>query len=369
MLKENTVVPLVDLQAQYVAIHDEINDAIQTVLNRMDFIQGKEVGIFEEEFAAFSGNEYAVACNSGTDALSLACRALDIGPGDEVIMPAFTFVATALGVSLNGSTPVFVDVEPANALIDSTRIAERITPKTKAIIPVHLYGQCVDMRPITRIANEHGLFVIEDAAQAHGASFAGHPAGSFGDIGCFSFYPGKNLGAYGDGGMVTTGSEILAARLRVLGNLGSQVKYQHVEIGINSRLDTLQAAILRVKLRYLEDWNNLRKSLAKSYDQALGTIEGIDLTDVSSDSVYHLYVIRVNNRDEIQKRFHEAGIFAGVHYPFAVHELKAYQNLGYKPGDFPVSEDWARRCISLPIYPEMPVETIERSAEILRSAI
>ena len=334
MLKENTIVPLVDLKAQYAAIHDEVNDAIQTVLNRMDFIQGKEVSIFEEEFAAFSGNEHTVACNSGTDALIMACRALDIGPGDEVIMPAFTFVATALGASLNGSTPVFVDVESANALIDPTRIAERVTPETKAIMPVHLYGQCVDMEPITEIAKEHGLFVIEDAAQAHGASYAGQPAGSIGDIGCFSFYPGKNLGAYGDGGMITTGSEKLAARLRGLGNLGSQVKYHHAEIGLNSRLDTLQAAILRVKMRYLEDWNNVRKSLAKSYDQALGNIEGVELTNVSSDSVYHLYVIRVNNRDEIQKRFHEAGIFAGIHYPFAVHELKAYQNLGYKPGDF-----------------------------------
>ncbi len=244
-------IPLVDLRVQYRHIKSEVNDAISRVLKRTDFILGEDVDLFESEFARFCGAQYGIGCGSGTDALHLACRVLGIGPGDEVIMPAFTFVATALGITLCGAKPVLVDVDPNSALIDVNQIEQAITSKTRAIIPVHLYGQCIEMGPILDLAKRHNLYVIEDAAQAHGAGYKGKRAGSMGDIGCFSFYPGKNLGAYGDGGMITVNNERLAGKLRLLCNLGAIKKYNHEEPGLNSRLDTMQAAILRVKLRYL----------------------------------------------------------------------------------------------------------------------
>lgn len=369
MITYHNNIPLVDLKAQYRGIKSEINDAIERVLERADFILGEELHLFESEFAYFCGTKYAIGCGSGTDALHLACRALGIGAGDEVIMPAFTFVATALGITLSGAKPVLVDVDPESGLLDVNRIEPAITSKTRAIIPVHLYGQCVPMAPLVELAKRHGLYVIEDAAQAHGAEYRGKRVGSLGDIGCFSFYPGKNLGAYGDGGMITTDDDEVARKLQLLRNWGSRKKYHHEEPGLNSRLDTIQAAILRVKLRYLEKWNAARRHLASEYVSALKEVAEIQLTQNPGDSVFHLFVIRLNKRDAVLKSLHEAGIQAGIHYPFAVHELNAYKWLDYAPGTFSVAESWARQCLSLPIYAEMPEETVRHAANILKQAI
>ncbi|MEM7204290.1 MAG: DegT/DnrJ/EryC1/StrS family aminotransferase [Planctomycetota bacterium] len=358
-------IPLVDLKAQRASIEPEVNAAIARVLQRCDFILGEEHQRFEEEFAAFCQTRFALGCASGTDALHIACRLVGVGQGDEVIVPAFTFVATALGVTLAGARPVLVDVDPERGLIDPAQVEAAITERTKAIIPVHLYGQCVDMGPLLEISERHGIPIIEDAAQAHGAEWNGKRAGSFGRIGCFSFYPGKNLGAYGDGGAVTTDDEELADRLRLLRNWGSKKKYHHEEPGLNSRLDTLQAAILRVKLARLEAWNESRRAHATAYDEALGGLPGVQLTQTAAKSVYHLYVVRVQERERVLAALQAAGLGAGMHYPFAVHELGAYRWLGYAAGQFPVSEDWARRCLSLPIYAEMPREAVARSAAVL----
>jgi dTDP-4-amino-4,6-dideoxygalactose transaminase len=286
-----------------------------------------------------------------------------------VIVPAMTFAATALGVSIAGATPVLVDVRPEDALIDPARVEAAITPRTKAIIPVHLYGQCADMAAIGAIAAKHSLKVIEDAAQAHGAIFSKRRSGALGDIGCFSFYPGKNLGAYGDGGAITTASRELAERVRMLRNCGSCVKYHHEEIGINSRLDTLQAAILRVKLRKLDYWNDIRRTIAECYDEIMRGVSEIDATHYPPDSVYHLYVVRVAERDSVVKKLNAKGIAAAIHYPRALHQLKAYHALGYGEGAFPVAEDWARRCLSLPIYPELSLADAERCASALKQAL
>jgi dTDP-4-amino-4,6-dideoxygalactose transaminase len=359
-------IPLVDLKAQYARIKPDIDAAIQRVLDQTSFILGEEVSLFEQEFAAFCSAQYAVGCNSGTDAIYLACKALGIGAGDEVIVPAFTFAASGFGVSYTGAKPVLVDVSRETGLLDVSRIEAAITPRTRAIMPVHLYGQTADLAPMLDIARKHGLYLIEDAAQAHGARYGGQPAGSIGDVGCFSFYPGKNLGAYGDAGLVTTSNEEIADKLQVLRNIGSRKKYYHEVEGPNSRLDTLQAAVLRVKLKCLPEWNAARKLLAAKYDAALAAIPGLELTQVQTDSVYHLYVVRVAGRDEGLKALQAAGIFGGIHYPFALHELEAYRKLGYQPGDFPVSEDWARRCLTLPIYAEMPAEAVPGAADALR---
>jgi dTDP-4-amino-4,6-dideoxygalactose transaminase len=361
-----STIPLVDLRQQYATIRAEIHAAIARVLERADFILGEEVERFEAEFAHLCGTAYGIGCGSGTDALHLACRALGLGPGDEVIMPAFTFVATALGISLSGARPVLVDVDPQTALLDVQQVAPAITPRTRAIMPVHLYGQCVDMAPLRDLATRHNLFIIEDAAQAHGATYHGQPAGSLGDIGCFSFYPSKNLGAYGDGGMITTGQATIADKLRLLRNWGAREKYHHDEMGLNSRLDTIQAAILRVKQRYLEAWNRARCHLAEAYAGVLRDIQGLELTTYSAGSVFHLYVIRLEQRDAALQQLRAVGIEAGIHYPFAVHELRAYQWLGYGPGAFPVAECWARRCLSLPLYPDMPPEALPLIAHTLQ---
>ena len=365
----STPIPLVDLKAQRAAISAEIDAVIASVADRCDFILGREVGLFEEEFADYCGVPHAVGVASGTDALHLACRAVDLGEGDEVIVPAMTFAATAFAVSLMGARPVLVDVRPEDALIDPTQIEAAVTPRTKAIIPVHLYGNCADMSAVCAIAAKYSLIVIEDAAQAHGAVYAGRRAGSLGDIGCFSFYPGKNLGAYGDGGLITTERSDIAERIKLLRNCGSRLKYRHEEIGLNSRLDTLQAAILRVKLRWLDQWNAARRRMAAHYDTALHGIEGIDRTRHADGSVHHLYVVRVAGRDAVQQALNARGIGAGIHYPFALHELKAYTSLGHRPGAFPVAEDWARRCLSLPLYPELTLLGAESCVAALKSMI
>jgi dTDP-4-amino-4,6-dideoxygalactose transaminase len=361
--------PLVDLRSQRRTIAKDIEAAIASVLERCDFILGEDLRLFEEEFAEYCGSPHAIGVASGTDALYLACRTLDLGEGDEVIVPAMTFAATAFAVSLTGARPVLVDVRPEDALIDPSQIEAAVTSRTKAIIPVHLYGNCADMAAVCAIAAKHSLTVIEDAAQAHGALYGGRRAGSLGDVGCFSFYPGKNLGAYGDGGLVTTARADIAERIRVLRNCGSLVKYHHEEIGLNSRLDTLQAAILRVKLNRLDEWNATRRQIAAHYDAALSGVSGIDRTRHGEGSVHHLYVVRLARRDSVQIALNAQGVGAGIHYPFALHELTAYASLGYRPGAFPMAEDWARRCLSLPLYPGLSLSDAAFCIAALKAAI
>jgi dTDP-4-amino-4,6-dideoxygalactose transaminase len=359
-------IPLVDLRAQYRTIREEISVAIREALERADFVLGHDLEAFEQEFAAYCGAKHCVGCASGTDAIHLACRALGLGPGDEVIVPAMTFVATALGVSLSGARPVLVDVDPHTGLMDVARAEAAITRRTRAIMPVHLYGQCADATRFLELTERHGLFLVEDAAQAHGARSGTHRAGSFGAAAAFSFYPAKNLGAYGDGGCVTTADARIAERLRLLRNWGSRTKYRHEELGLNSRLDTLQAAILRVKLRHLDEWIAARRRLAGAYTAALAEVPAVQPTSYGDGSAYHLYVVRLGQRDEALRRLHAAGIGAGIHYPLALHEHAAYRWLGYRLGDFPVAEEQARRCLSLPLYPEMPESVIADVTRILR---
>ncbi len=362
-------IPLVDLRAQGRDLEAEIEWAVAEVFRRCDFILGEEVSLFERAFAEYCQVPHALGVGSGTDALQLACRALGLGAGDEVIVPAMTFAATAFAVSLCGARPVLVDVRHDDALIDPGKIEAAITPRTKAIIPVHLYGQCADMDAVSAIAAKHALAVIEDAAQAHGALYRGRRAGSLGDIGCFSFYPAKNLGACGDGGAVTTARPDLAERIALLRNCGAREKYQHRAVGLNSRLDTVQAAILRVKLRHLDGWNAARRQIADHYRAALGRVEGVEPTLHRAGSVHHLYVVRLAARDGVRKALNARGIGAAIHYPFAVHELEAYASLGYRPGDFPVAEDWALRCLSLPLYPELEPSEVEACVAALAAAI
>jgi dTDP-4-amino-4,6-dideoxygalactose transaminase len=361
-------IPLVDLCAQNSNLDPDIQEAIAGVLGRGDFILGEELRLFEREFAEYCQVRYAVGVGSGTDALLLACRALELGEGDEVIIPAMTFAATAFAVSLSGARPVLVDVRADDGLIDPAKIEAAVTPRTRAIIPVHLYGQCADMAAICEIAARHSLAVIEDAAQAHGATYRGKCAGSLGDLGCFSFYPSKNLGGCGDGGLVTTDRCDLAERVAMLRNCGARTKYHHDEVGLNSRLDTLQAAILRRKLRRLDEWNEARRRIAQHYDAALSRLAGIDRPRRTSGCVHHLYVVRLAGRDAVLKALAARGIGAGIHYPFAVHELAACAWLGYRAGDFPVAEDWARRCLSLPIYPELAADAVEYCVDAIEAA-
>ena len=358
-----------DLKAQRQTISEEIEGAIARVVERCDFILGEEVSLFESEFGEYCGVPYAIGVASGTDALHLACRALDIGAGDEVIVPAMTFASTAFAVSLTGARPVIVDVRENDALIDPQKIECAVTSRTKAVIPVHLYGQCADMAAVCGIAREHSLAVIEDAAQAHGAVYDGKRAGSLGDVGCFSFYPGKNLGAYGDGGLVTTARRDIAERVQLLRNCGSRAKYHHDEVGLNSRLDTLQAAILRAKLRHLEEWNAARRWIAAHYDEALREISEVHRTPHAPGSVHHLCVVRLAGRENVLQALNARGIGAGIHYPFALHELEAYASLGYRAGAFPIAENWARQCLSLPIYPEITAEQVDFCIAALEAAM
>jgi len=360
-------IPLVDLRAQYARIRDAVGDAIGRTLERADFILGQELELFEKEFAAYCGVRHCVGCASGTDAIQLVCRALEIGEGDEVVIPAMTFVATALGVSQAGARPVLADVDPETGLLDPQKAEAAITSRTRAILAVHLYGQCVDVAAFRDLAARRGVLFLEDAAQAHGASSGGLRAGGLGQAAAFSFYPGKNLGAYGDGGCVTTGDDTVARKLRSLRNWGSPEKYRHDEMGLNSRLDTLQAAILRVKLPHLDEWNATRRRLAGDYTGALAHLPNLRLTRYNDGAVYHLYVVRTAERDGTLRRLHAAGIAAGIHYPYAVHEHRAYRWLGYRSGAFPAAEAFARECLSLPLYPEMPAEAVARVAEVLRA--
>jgi len=353
-------VPFVDLGVQYRAISAEIDDAISKVIQDADFILGREVRLFEEEFAEFCDSSYAVGVDSGTSALELALRAFDIGPGDEVITAANSFIASALGISHAGAKPVLVDVDPFTYTLDVKALERAITRRTKAIIPVHLYGHPAHMGPIRQLADRHGLVVIEDACQAHGASYKGKRVGSLGHAAAFSFYPGKNLGAYGDGGMVVTKDRKIANRLEMLRNYGQKEKYKHLFRGYNRRLDTMQAAILRVKLKYLEKWNAARRWNAKLYQKHLeGSGVVVPGEAGGAESVWHLYVIRTERRDALKEHLVSKGINASIHYPIPIHLQPAYQDLGYKRGDFPVTEAYADRILSLPMYPELSDRQVE----------
>ena len=349
----------VDLNKQYSLIKPEIDDAIQRVIKNSSFIGGEEVSAFEEEFAQYCDAHYCAGVNSGTDALKFICMALGIKEGDEVILPVNTFIATALGVSSMGAKPVFVDCEDGTYNIDVKKIEEKITSRTKAIIAVHLYGQPAEMDSIISIAQKHKLYVIEDACQAHGAFYKDRRVGTFGIASAFSFYPGKNLGAYGDGGAVITNDADMTEKIKKLREYGQEKKYVHTERGTNSRLDGLQAAILRVKLRHLDGWNEKRRNVAACYYDNLKDLQiKLPITMADRNHVYHLFVIETDNRDELLQYMSQKEIFCGIHYPIPLHLQGAYRELGYKEGDFPVSERSASRILSLPVYPELKKEEI-----------
>lgn len=349
-----TTIPLVDLKRQYQAMRGEIDRAIQSVVDTTSFIMGPEVGAFESGFAAYCGAAHCIGVASGTAALDLALRAYDVGAGHEVITVAHTFIATAEAISAVGATPVFVDIDPRTYTLEPAALAAAITPATRAVIPVHIYGQPAAMDPIRQIAQAHNLAVIEDAAQAHGATWNGVRAGSLGDAACFSFYPGKNLGAYGDAGAVTTQDPARAERIRLLRNHGRHSKYVHDVKGFGERLDTLQAAILRAKLAHLNEWTAARRRLAARYSELLAGCE-VDLPYVApqADPAWHLYVIRTPRRDALLTFLKQRGIEAGIHYPVPLHLQPAYADLGYRRGALPVTEQVADTCLSLPLFPEM----------------
>jgi dTDP-4-amino-4,6-dideoxygalactose transaminase len=349
------VIPFVDLRAQYRSIKTEVDAAIQGILDSCQFTLGDEVAAFESEFATYCGSLHGMGVNTGTSALHLALLAGGVGPGDEVITVPFTFVATTSAICYTGATPVFVDIDPVRFTMDPAQVEAAITPRTKAILPVHLYGQPCDMAPIMAIAEKHGLLVIEDACQAHGAEVMGRRVGGIGHMGCFSFYPGKNLGAYGEGGMVLTNDPEYARKVRMLRDWGAEKKYEHVLKGYNFRLEGIQGAVLRVKLRYLETWTEARRQAAGRYDALLQHVAGIQLPKVARDvrHVYHLYVIRTQERAQLQQGLSTRGIQTGIHYPHAIHLLPAFADLGYQAGQFPESERAAREVLSLPMFPEL----------------
>ncbi len=364
------MIPFVDLKAQYRSIKPEIDAAVARVFETGQFVLGDEVAAFEKEFAAACGAAHGIAMSSGTAALQLALIAAGVGAGDEVITVPFTFVATAASILYNGARPVFVDVDPRSFTMDPALVEAAITPRTKAIMPVHLYGQPADMDPIRDIAARRGLIVIEDAAQAHAAHYKGRPAGSLGDLACFSFYPSKNLGAYGEGGLVTTHRADFADRLRLLRNWGERTKYEHVVAAFNARMQGLQGAILRVKLRHLEDWTESRRRHATRY-RALLKDSGLGLPDEMpyARHVYHLYTVRVRERAVVRASLEAAGIQTGLHYPVPVHLQPAYADLGYRAGQFPESERAAAEVLSLPMYPELTDQQTAQVADAIRTAI
>lgn len=350
--------PLVDLKAQYRSIKSEIDAAIQRVMASQQFILGPEVENFEKEVADYCSTRFAIACASGSDAVLLPLMALDLGPGDEVVTTPFTFVATAGSVARLGARPVFVDIDPSTYNIDASKLEATITSRTKAIIPVHLFGMSAEMGAIMKIANRRGVPVIEDAAQAIGATYAGKPVGSIGLCGCFSFFPSKNLGGAGDGGMLTTNDEAFTDKLRLLHLHGGHTKYEYELIGMNSRLDALQAAILRVKLRHLDSWSEGRRRNAARYDELfakLGLAREIQLPCLAENCthIFNQYVIRARRRDELKTFLRECGIPCDIYYPLPLHLQKAFAYLGYKSGDFPESETASREVLALPVFPEM----------------
>jgi dTDP-4-amino-4,6-dideoxygalactose transaminase len=355
------VIPFSDLTAQYLSLKDEIDASIQRVLTSGWFILGQEVLAFEEEFAAYVGVGHAVGVGSGTEALHLALLACGAGPGDEVITVSHTAVATVAAIELAGARSVFVDIDPRSYTMDPAQLEGKIGPATKAVLPVHIYGQMADMDPILSLAREHGLKVVEDAAQAHGAEYRGQKAGSMGDAGCFSFYPTKNLGAFGDGGLVVTSDPVLAERLKLLRQYGWAERYVSSLKGTNSRLDEIQAAILRVKLNKLEEWNGIRRKNAALYDSLLQGAAVVTPIEMEyGKHCYHIYAIRTEHRDQLREFLRERGVGALIHYPVPVHLQKAYSDLGYGEGTLPVTEQVADEVLTLPVAPEVTEEQIRQ---------
>jgi dTDP-4-amino-4,6-dideoxygalactose transaminase len=368
---EKMSVPLVDLKAQLPAVDAEIRAGWDRIVSNTAFILGQEVSSFESEFASFTGSAHCVGVANGTDAIEVACRALGIGRGDEVIVPANTFIATALGVVRAGASPVFVDVDPQYHLIDPRQIEQKLSKATKAIAAVHLYGQMAPMQPLLEIAKAKGLLVLEDCAQAHGASQFGVRAGLSSGAAAYSFYPGKNLGAFGDAGAVVTESAVTAQKARALRNYGSELKYHHPELGFNSRLDPLQAVVLRAKLKHLARWNEMRRRAAKRYDALLEQVPDVvrPATAKGNEHVWHLYVVSVPKRDRVAARLNEAGVGAGVHYPVPIHLQGAFAELGHSRGDFPCAERAAEEILSLPLFPEITEAQQSYVVDALRRAL
>ncbi|HVM62387.1 MAG TPA: DegT/DnrJ/EryC1/StrS family aminotransferase [Verrucomicrobiae bacterium] len=363
-----TRVPFLDLKAQYATIRDEVQAALAEVCDSARFAQGPPTQAFEKEFAAYGGVAHCVSLNSGTSALHLALRALDIGPGDEVITTPFTFIATAWAISYVGATPVFVDIDPVRRTLDPARLDAAITPRTKAIMPVHIFGTPADMGAINAVAAKHKLAVVEDAAQAHGARYKGKRAGQLGVMSCFSFYPTKNLGAYGEGGALLTDDEKLAARVRSLREHAQSARYVHEEVGYNYRMDSFQAAVLRVKLKQLDAWNAARAAHARRYtDRLKGTRYGLPTVPADSEPVWHCYVIECEHRDGVRAALADGGIDTAINYPVPLHLQPVYRSLGYHRGDLPVAERLCERCLSLPIYPELTPEQIDSVVQALRA--
>jgi dTDP-4-amino-4,6-dideoxygalactose transaminase len=360
-------IPFLDLQTQFREIEHEVLPMVKEAMENAAFIGGPQVSGFETEFAAFCDSKYGVGVNSGTDALRFALMAAGVGPGDEVITVPHTFIATTEAISQVGAKPVFVDILPDTCNMNPSKIQRAIGPKTKAVIPVHLYGQPADMDAILEIAKKKNLVVIEDACQAHGSLYKGKKAGSMGMVGCFSFYPGKNLGAYGEGGAVVTQSEDIANKIRMIRDHGQAKKYYHDMEGYNGRLDAIQAGVLRIKLRRLANWNEARRRNAQHYNELLSPIKGVTVPKEAEGCrhVYHLYVILVDDRDGLQKYLNEKGVGTGLHYPVPLHLQKAYAYNGYKEGDFPVTESVAKRLLSLPMFPELTKAQIEYVADCI----
>ena len=364
-------IPLVDLRAQHRQVADEVARGFASVLETTSFVLGKQVKEFEEAFAAFVGARHCVSVANGTDALELVLRATGIAAGDEVILPTNTFIATALAVARAGATPVLVDCDPVYYMLDVDEVAAKVTPRTRAIIPVDLYGQIAPMEALTPLAAKHGVAIIEDAAQAQGARRHGKSAGTFGLAAGTSFYPGKNLGAYGDGGAVITDSDTIATKIRALRNYGSEVKYYHPETGFNSRLDTLQAVVLLAKLKHLAVWNQARRDAARRYETLLADIPGLILpqTMEGNEHIFHLYIVRVPRRDQVLEKLHGAGIGAGIHYPVPIHLQGAFEHLRRPAVSFPVAEKAAGEILSLPIFAEITADQQTAIAEGLRVAL
>lgn len=363
------MIPMVDLKRQFQEIQEEIMQILTEILESSHYVLGSKVSEFEKRVAEFHGVKEAIGVASGTDALHLAIDALDIGEGDEVITTPFTFFATAEAILYTGATPVFADIQPDTLNIDPQQIATQITPRTKAILPVHLFGHPCDMPEILRIAKKHGLKVIEDCAQAFGARVNNRTVGSIGDAGCFSFYPSKNLGGYGDGGMVTMKNQRLAVLVRELRNHGSRGSYMHKRVGYNSRLDEMQAGILLVKFRHIEEYNRRRRQNALRYSELLGNILQCPVEREGAYHVYHQYTITSNKRDLVQQKLREKGISSVVYYPVPLHLQEAMKFLGYRKGDFPFAEKAAREVLSLPMYPELEAPIIEKICRIIRTIV
>lgn len=365
-----THIPLVDLATQHAQVAAEVAAGFARILERTSFVLSADVAQFEGEFATFSKAKHCVGVANGTDALELMLRAVDVGPGDEVIVPANTFIATALGVLRAGARPVLVDCDPVYHLIDTEQVEARITPRSKALLPVHLYGQMAAMEQLAKLSDRHGLSLLADAAQAQGASRAGRGIAAGVRAAATSFYPGKNLGAYGDAGGIVTDDDALASRLRALRNYGSEVKYHHPEIGFNSRLDPLQAVVLSAKLKRLAAWNDQRRTAAALYDELLAPLAQVvrPATLAGNVHVWHLYVIRVPDRDRVLQQLNAAGIGAGIHYPIPMHLQGAFRDSGYREGDFPVTEAAAKEILSLPLYPGITAEQQHVVVEALRVA-